>query len=422
MSDGEWADEVSPLGSASKGRDSGGMRAPRGAIVESMTIGGLASRPDGGSKGDAEDVVIGPRGTRALSAGAQRMLANIDKHDDVNDSPRAAAGATDAGVTPPTPPVAAPPAAVAAAPTTEPAPDPGAEHRERAERLAEHNRRLVGELETLRGRPARGERTDREKALDEAERNYHDVSIGSLRRFVAAALGESDPASKAVDAELSGLYRDLTERELGVPLDSGVKATREAERTRRMLERDRRDRAAEQARPAEDPSVKQAAEVTSLIDSRLSARNAEGKTHVERYPLLHGFAGDIDGVKPSELIWKAIQRGIHAGELDPKTPDEQLIEAVSSKIEPHYQALADRLVKARTPASTAAPTQATDATAPKADPPGNGVRTITNASASVAPATPPAAKPATTTESAQPPKNLTEKQRRKWWADHLFKD
>lgn len=406
----DFVDEVSPIGSGSRGRDSGGQRSARGSIVEDVTVGGLTSRPAGGAKGDVEDVVVAPRGGRSLSEAAQKALAVLD-----GDAAPAVAAAT-----PETPPPAAPasatttPAAATATPAP-PAPDPAAEHIARADRLAEHNRKLLGELEAHRARPARSEPSAREKALDEAERMYPEDSIGALRRFVAATLGVADPASKEVDAELTGLYQDLTERELGVPLDTAQKAIRESARTRRALERDRRELKAEKeapaAAPADDTAAKQTAEMSAVIAPLLTA----GK-HAERYPLLMSLATDFDGVKPEELLWHGIRRGIASGELDAKDSNDKLIDTISRKIEAHYQALADKFSKARPAASTAPPTQATDATATKADPP-NGVRTITNASASVAPATPPAAKPAPITE---PPKYRNEKERRLAIAQRLL--
>lgn len=393
-------DEVSPVGSAQRGRDSG-PRTARGSIVEDMVVGGLTAKPAGGGRGDSEDVTVNGRGGRVLSDTARSLLAKLD-----TSPPAAAAPAT---VIPETPPAVTPPAAATAAPETPTAPDPAAEHIARAERLSQHNAKLLSELETLRARPVRGEPSAREKALDEAERMYLEDPVGAIRRLVALATGATDHASKDVDAELTGLYQDLTERELGVALDSAEKSKRESLRTRKLLDRDRRERAAESAKPAEPteaPEAKQTAEMSAKIAPLLTA----GK-HAERYPLLMALSSDFDGRKPEELLWHGIKRGIQLGELDGNTPDDKLIDEVSKKIETHYQSLADKIVKARTPAtSTAPPTQATDATASKVDPPSNGVRTITNASASVAPATPPASKPAPNTET--PPKYRNEKERR----------
>lgn len=399
-------DEVTPLSSAQRGRDSG-PRTARGSIVEDMVVGGLTAKPANGGSGESEDVTVNGRGSRVLSETAQKLLAKLDNSPPAAAAPAAAADAPPAVVTPP----AAAGAASSAETPAQPAPpaDPAAEHIARAERLSQHNAKLLGELETLRAKPARGEASAREKALDEAERMYLEDPVGAIRRLVALATGSADHASKEVDAELTGLYQDLTERELGVALDTAEKSKRESLRTRKLLDRDRRERAAETAKPAEpvaEPESKQTAEMAAKIAPLL----ATGK-HSERYPLLMALAPDFDGRKPEELLWHGIKRGIQLGELDANTPDDKLIEEVSKKIETHYQALADKIVKARTPAtSTATPTQATDATASKVDPPSNGVRTITNASASVAPATPPASKPEPATEA--PPKYRNEKERR----------
>lgn len=392
-------DEVAPLGSGARGRDSG-PRTARGSIVEDMVVGGLTAKPAGGARGEAEDVTVNSRGGgRVLSETAQKLLAKLD------DSPPVAPAET-----PPAAAAAPAPATPASETPATPTPaDPAAEYIARADRLAQHNAKLLAELESVRARSARGEPSARDKALDEAERGYLESPIASIRRLIATAIGVDDPKHEAVDAEMKGLYQDLTEQELGVSLDDARKAQREALRTRKLMERDRRERAAETAKPPEPteaPEAKQTAEMAAKIAPLLAA----GK-HAERYPLLMALAPDFDGRKPEELLWHGIRRGIQLGELDPNTPDDKLIDEVSKKIETHYQALADKIVKARTPVtSTAPPTQASDSSGSKVDLPSNGVRTITNASASVAPATPPAAKPAPTSDT--PPKYRNEKERR----------
>jgi hypothetical protein len=415
----EITDEVS---SSPPTRDHGGRR----IVNESVSLAGGAARVERDADVTDEVVSIGPRAGRQLSDRAKHMLENIDKHGSVQDAetltaetvtPTVPAGTTAAGAPTQASPVEATPAGAAPAPEAAPAPDAAAEHIARADRLAEHNRKLLTEVETLKKRPTRGEMSAREKALDEAERGYIDDSVGSVRRLIATAIGVDDPKSKEVDAELTGLYQDLTERELAVAMDPASKAARETARTRRMIERDKRDRRAEAdaAKPAEpDVSAKQDADGTALVTQRLAAAN-----HAEKYPLLMSLSGDFDGLKPDELLWRAISRGIRAGELSEKTPDDQLIETVSKQIESHYQVLADKIVKARTPTSTAATTtQASPATESKAEAPGNGPRTITNASASVAPATPPAKKTEPTTET--PPKFRNEAERRKALAAKHF--
>ena len=427
----EFSDETSPVGS----RDSDGQRGSRRIETESIDIGTRSVNAERGGDVSDEVITIGARGGRALSDNAKRMLANIDKHGTVEDRTAETPTAETVPGTAVAPkveaaPVAAPvatPAPAAVTPTAEPETktDPAAEHIARADKLAEHNRRLVTELETMREtmrkKPTRGEMSAREKALDEAERAYISDPVAAIRRLAATALGIDDPKAKEVDDELVGLYQDLTERELSVQLDPAQKAMRESARNRRLFERDKRDRAQETASaaaPVEAPEDKQTAETVTLIGSKLT----ESK-HADKFPLMMALSTDLDGMKPEELLWRGIKRGIAAGELDPKSPDDVLIETVSKQIETyyqnHYQALADKVSKARPQTSTAAtPTQASPATESKADPQGNGVRTITNASASVAPATPPAKKTEPTTET--PPKYRNEAERRRALAAKHF--
>ena len=417
----EIVEEMAPVGGGKPAV--GNSRVARGQIHESITVsGGSASAPardEGASKVEQEDIAVGKRGLGRFSDRAKQMLANIDKHGTVDDTPPEpaattsppAAGAPDAAVTPPvTPPAQSPPAA-AAAPSTAPdksTEDAIAEHKSRADRFAEHNTRLVAELEQLRAKPARGEPTARERALDEAERTIVEDSVGALRKVYATALGVDDPKHPLVDKHLTWLYHDLTERELGVPLDASIKAQREAERTRHMLDRDKRERA-EAARPAAaapgpDPDT---AQKTGRVAQLIGAGD-----HATKYPLLRNLSTDFDGMKPEELLWKEINRGFQTGEYQRETNDDALIDQASKKIETHYQALAEKIAKARsqTAASTATPTQQAPATERNAGPQETGPRTITNASASVAPATPPAAKPAPTeTPQKKPWRNEKER-------------
>jgi hypothetical protein len=409
--DVEFHEEMSPIGGAKPA--AGNSQRARGQIHESVTIGSGSSEPvrdvAAGSV-EQESVTVGKGGRGlGLSPTARKMLENIDKHGTVSDEPPdvpkpdspPAAGAPAAAVAPTqaTPPETSTPPAAAAAPSTAPAKsteDAIAEHKARADRFAEHNTRLVTELEQLRARPARGEPTAREKALDEAERTIMEDSIGALRRVYATALGVDDPKHPDVDKHLTWLYHDLTERELGVPLDPSIKAQRESERVRHLLARDKRDRAADATKPApvQDPDAAEAATKVPLVAQFIGAGD-----HATKYPLLRTLSADFDGMKPEELLWKELNRGFKTGEYNRADQDTNLIDLASRKIESHYQALAEKIAKAtqKAPAaSTATPTQAAVATDQKAEPQGNGPRTITNASASVAPATTPAAKPAPT--------------------------
>lgn len=421
----EVVEELAPVGGS---RPSvGNSHTARGQLHESITVGSRTSgfsepvrETTGNAPVEQETMTIGKRLGRSLPAGAQKMLDNIDKHGTVSDDPpavvandappAAAAPAPAAPATPTGAPQVAPTAAATAAPdkSTE---DAIAEHRSRADRLAEHNQKLVTELEQLRSRPARGEPTAREKALDEAERTIIDDSVGAVRKVIATALGVDDPKHPDVDKHLTWLYHDLTERELGVPLDPSIKAQRESERVKHLLARDKRDRTQEAQKPAE-PAVDQELAQKSAVVARMIG---EGD-HVTKYPLLRSLSEDFDGMKPEVLLWKEISRGLKTGEYANPTTREQdnaLIDQASRRIESHYQVLAEKISKAtqKAPTSTATPTQATVATDQKAEPQGTGPRTITNASASVAPATPPAAQPAPTQTPAKPWRNEKERVR-----------
>lgn len=293
-------------------------------------------------------------------------------------------------------------------------PDPVAEYRTANERLIAKNRELLAENEAFKKSSGKKELGAREKALVEAESLYLTKPNLALRRFLATAIGVDDPQSPEVSKELSGLYQDLTELELEVPASETARTNREAVRILHAMNRQKREAAEEAARaaapaPASNVETEQA---TRLIATHLTTKDAAGKAPADAFPLLSTVAADIEGVSAEVLIFDEIGRAINAGELDAKSPNEQLIAAAAAKLESRYQALADKLGKARQP-STAAPS--TQQASEKASPStgvdrSHGVRSITNASASVAPATPPVKKPAA---PAEKPKYASEDARRR---------
>lgn len=426
MSADLFADETVGTG-AKRGPEPTG-RAARGVEVESMTIGsGLQTRRDAAPGAEPDDIVVSKMSGRGsqLSEGARKLLEQFERAEAKTtpaapaappESPPAAAATPDAGATQNASPGATSAAAATAvsadpAKPAEPAkPDPAvAEHETRMARLLEHNTRLLSEVESLRGKQR--EPGDREKALLDVANMAVEKPVQAIRKLIALAHGIEDDKSKDIDEELSGIYKDLTELELGVSLDTAAKAERESKRTRRIMERDKRDM--ERERKAAEERAKQPAAGNEdeanhrAVASFLATKGTDGKSPADEFPVTMKVAAKISGVPVEKLVWNEIRRAVQTGALDPKSSDADLIKAASKSIEQRFQALRDVFTEAF-PTSTATPAQATGATESKADPASNGVRTITNASASVAPATPPASKPAPTVDK---PKFRNEKER-----------
>ena len=402
----ELVQEVSSIGGSS--RSQGNAAASRPIIEQSVGSGGT-SVVEGSSKPVIEQTVARGSGPM-LSATTREMLENLDKHGSVR-APAADPNVPAANEEPKAAPAAAPAKEPTKEPETKPAesaesakPEPNDEHRVANERLAARNRELLSELETLRKSGSQREPEPRFKALAEAERGYLDDSTGALRKFIAAAIGVDDPAHKDVDAELAGLYQDLTAKELGIELDESKRALREVTRTRQLRARDQREARTQQEKPAAAPATAQTdnAEHVALIGGKLPTIGA-------KYPLTMALAERMHGAKPEALLLRVIHEGFATGEFDPSSSDDLLIEQALKKTETHYQALADDIGKARPSNSTATPTTA-DATANQEKAQPQAGRSITNASASVAPATPPAKQPETTTKTE--PVYRTEHERR----------
>lgn len=292
-------------------------------------------------------------------------------------------------------------------------------------RLAARNTELIAELDAARKTP-KTQRTDRETALVAAEATYYDEgSVPALRKFLAVITGAA-PDSKEVDAELTGLYSDLTVRELGVALDDNQRALRDNARTRLLLARDKREKVEADKKPVADDSVE--ADVnygaaTKYVDNVLSTKVQNGASLADEYPMLMDLAEDFDGFKPGEVLARAIRREILTGTLDPKAEAIDMIRHVAPKIEKHYDAVAKRIE------ATRAKTKKTDTTTPSGKKPkvaeasterrqSTGAPTITNATASRAPAK----NPKVDQKKAASVEGKTRKDfpSEAAWKDHLF--
>lgn len=291
------------------------------------------------------------------------------------------------------------------------------------QRLAARNRELLSELEEARKTP-KAERTEREAALSDAlDAYYEGGSVAAFRKFIGVVVGAA-PDSKEVDAELSGVFLDLSEREVGVPLDPNQRSLRDNAKTRLLLARDKRDKADAAKKPIADNSADIGIEYgTRMIDGLLTTKEQGGTSIADEYPMLMALSEQLDGYKPAEVLARAIKAEVDTGTLNPKLSDIELIRSVAPKIEKHYGTVAQR-INAATVKNTK-----TDTTKPSVKPKvakqesteqrqSTGARTLTNATASRAPANP----PKTTTK----PKATSEKKTRKdfpsdaAWREHLL--
>lgn len=272
-------------------------------------------------------------------------------------------------------------------------PDPAAALAEERDRLLARNREMVAELEAARKAP-KAKRTERETALIAAESKYYDEgTIPALRQFLSVVTG-APPDSKEVDAELAGLYTDLTARELGVGLDPNQQALRDNARTRLLLARDKREKAeAGKTDPDDSAEVVNYEEGTKHVTALLSTKTQNGASLKDEYPTLMALAEDFDGYAPSEVVARTIRHEIMTGTLDPKVhSDVDMVRHAASKIEKYYAsraaALRAKLTPSKKPDTTTPsgkkPKVAVEAS--NAQRQSTGAPTITNATASRAPA------------------------------------
>lgn len=450
-------------------------RAGRPKLTESVVHGGSVDRPDRPKIREGADshqhVHGGGPANHKLSDRAKQMLANLDKHGDINGPQEGSSGGpgtSTAGVrvveTDGTPPVGgtsseAPaatgepstetPASSDQPATGEPAKEPAAEPEKPVEKPAEpaaadpkltaelerlqaHNRKLVSELEARSGAPALD---DRHKELDAIERMAIENPIGALERLFTLAIGAKESKDPAVQRFLSGVYGDWTEQELKVPMDKAARAAFGTERNRHLIDRDRRERAAGETSAAEKAKAadreRNVRETVTTLDRQLT----EAK-HGEKFP--HLMNSELfDGITPGQRLFTAIAQGIAAGDWERdergnvKVSDDKLVEHYSARLNKELEARDQKLRAHYAPkptSSTATPTPASEPSKDKAaDAPAKaeqaGVRTITNASASVAPPKPPvAAAPVTAGKDDKTPTFRNEAERRLWLARKHFED
>jgi hypothetical protein len=233
---------------------------------------------------------------------------------------------------------------------------------------------------------------------------------------------------------MSGLYKEWTASELKVSLDDGARALIGERRNRALIDRDKRER--EAARKREEDRNR-SEEGKRRVQSVIKALGEELTTkYAGKYPLLMEHAQLFDNLPPEQALFNAISRGIGAGQHKHDDPDDVLVDHYAKELEarykPRYEAL-ERSFSTRLepifekkfkPAPSTAPVgQAAASVASNgqaADPSQAGVRTITNASASVAPASPPAAPEQPTKDDKTPPKWRNEDERRRYLAELHF--
>jgi hypothetical protein len=234
------------------------------------------------------------------------------------------------------------------------------------------------------------------------------------------------PDSKEVNAELAGLYVDLSAQEVGVPLDQSQQAFRDNARTRLLLARDRREKADGDKKTNPDNSAGEVSYETAAkhLDGLLNTRTKSGTSISDDYPMLMTLAQDFDNFAPSEVLARAIRQEIMTGTLDVNASDIDMVKAVAPKIEQHYErvgkkiqaALAKKTKKPDTTTPSVKPKVKVDAVTEQRQKP--AARTITTATASRAPAKlPKEAKKAASTTGAKTRKDFPSEAA---WKEHLF--
>lgn len=324
--------------------------------------------------------------------GDEAEAAPTEVEDVADTIPAEDAGDEDEPVDPATEAKAAPKAAKAAQP---------AEVEERLkdlEGVVERQRAALERYEKqLADAQKSGEETAAQRAarLDAAEAEYLADPIKAIHKHIAAVLGHDDENHEDVKKEVLDLFLDLTSHVGGVSQDPGHLAKRQSDRTRREWEREKKGRAASSKKAEEAAAQEQRAK---QIDGIIGEIDKVVTPDAEKYPHLTALAPLIEGKTPGRVIYELVEAGIKRGDFKADEPDDVVIAKAAKAAEAYYTKRADPLRSALQPKSTAKPA-ATEKVAPAAQVDREKPRTskearVTNADASVAPATPPAQKPA----------------------------
>lgn len=415
------------------------IRASRQVIEETIEENDVSSVPTS-AKLDEATLDFGERKLpdsvkEKIAAMVKKNAASDEAGDVATDEPGTAKETAPAAETKPADAAVATTATTAETKPTDPpkeekpadaTPDPTVEYKATIDRLETTNKKLLADLETERKRPKPGQER---KGPD-----YLEDSTSWLRQRIADELGIEDLKAKEVDEELAGIYADLTAKELGVTPNEAQQAKRDAARTRQLLAREKRERKAGEQSDADkvkaEAEAKKADDAATFIGNRLQTKRDDGRLFADEYPLLIELSEVVHGQKPERLLWSVIESGIQTGRLDPAAGDDVLIEAAAKHLETRFQALAAKATQASSKkttntsqTSTAQPSDAKSPAAPvsesKDQRQSHGARTLTNADASVAPATPPAKKPETKTNER--PKFKTKREQQDWALRHLPK-
>lgn len=269
------------------------------------------------------------------------------------------------------------------------------------ERVEAANKQLLADLEAARAKTV--ETPPVHKLLNEAGNQYLEDDIAAVRKLIAAGHGIDDPMDATVTAELAALTNVLTAHVFNVPLDTAQQASRDAARARQLLARDKRERKAESEQAAQR-SVQQA----EVAKADAAAAYIGNQLNAKDYPLLMALSHDFDGVTPGHVAWRALEQADKLGKIDrTKMSEAELVAYGAKEVENHYRGLADKILKVTQPPPADKPSTATTPNENKSKDQrqSHGARTLTQAAASVAPATPPAVK----TRTAQPTKMPSKK-------------
>src|SRR5688572_4706937 len=294
------------------------------------------------------------------------------------------------------------PTAVAAKPAEKAKADPPSDVEERLKELEGVTERQRAALERYEAQLAEA-RKGSEEALakraalvEAAEQEYLSDPIKALYKYVAASLGHDDPDHEDVKKEVNDLWLDLTSHAGGVTQDPAHLAKRQSDRTRREWEREKKGRAASGKKDAEAAAQR---EQEQKVQGIIGEIDKVVSPQAEKYPHLVALAPLLEGKTPGQVIYQLVAEGIKRGDFKADEADEVLIAKAAKAAETYYTKRADPIRAAVTKTTSTAKPAAVEKTAPAAQVEREKPRTskearVTNADASVAPATPPAKQPA----------------------------
>lgn len=217
------------------------------------------------------------------------------------------------------------------------------------------------------------ESSARVAAVDVASASFQESPVNYIKAQLSQFSNSEDP--EVIEGAFQELYEAMTMHVLGADAPEEMKEQSQYNKLQRDFDKYKNEQQSEKNELEQSALESQRTVKVTQAQARIKDQLVEAK---EQYPYLINQTDEDPGELVFEVVWQDFEGRREAGEVDP-TP--MTIEEAASKVNTHYQQLAQKWAKL-IPSAPTTPTQPTGQ--PANNRPGSS-RTLTNNNASVAP-------------------------------------